>query len=96
MIQGPTLLRVDGTRTPVLPDNGEDFKLEQLYALLGCSMIEVVSIAYGMILVVDEEGKLSLPPKPVNSEATRLARGFISAYDHINGDALVCPSGMLL
>jgi hypothetical protein len=54
----------------VKPD-GTDFKLAQLYTLLSCSMIEILPLADGLIMVLDEEGKLV--EKPRNERATRIA-----------------------
>jgi hypothetical protein len=49
------------------------FQLKELYALLGCTMVEVVPLAGGVqIMIIDEEGKLI--DKPRNDRATELAQ----------------------
>jgi hypothetical protein len=85
-----TLYKTDGTQIEVKPSNGTDFQLAELYELLGCSMIEVVRMKRGLIMIVDEEGKLSR--KQANPEATKIAHGFESIFsnDFIVGTALVC------
>jgi hypothetical protein len=54
------------------PDNGIDFQLAQLYALLACETIDVVPVPPdgSQIMIVDGEGKLT--GKPRNERATRL------------------------
>ncbi|HLG77145.1 MAG TPA: hypothetical protein VKX46_12075 [Ktedonobacteraceae bacterium] len=61
----------------VRPDNGTDFKLAQLYALLSCGGIEILSLGGGLdglIMVMDNDGKAE---KPRNERATQLAN-FVS------------------
>jgi hypothetical protein len=55
----------------VVPENGTDFKLAELYRLLSCDTIEILPIAGGLIMVLDEEGKLTA--KPRNKRITRVA-----------------------
>ncbi len=59
----------------VAPKNGETFQLPQLYELLSCTTIDILHLADGRIMVLDDEGKLT--GKPRNERATRLA-GFAS------------------
>lgn len=56
------------------PENGTDFKLDELYKLLDCDLIDRMTLADGRIMIIDDEGKFS---KPRNERATRLA-GFVS------------------
>ena len=65
------LLKTDGTSVEVMPENGTDFQLPELYALIGCSMIEILSLYNGKIMVIDEEGKLK-NDFVVNKYATEL------------------------
>lgn len=76
----------------VSPTNGRCFELDELYALLDCEMVEVVSLTDELILIIDENGKLSQPAY-LNLLATYLwqqhqpeARG----TDSIVGRALLC------
>lgn len=87
-----TLYKVDGTSTEVTPKNGRDFKLEELYTLVGCEMVEAVHLDDGRVLWIDEEGKYSGPDgnaKPRNEQATELMTGQLWPSDFIAGDALL-------
>jgi hypothetical protein len=91
MKMNATLLKTDGSSTPVKPENGTDFKLEELYKLIGTDMVEVVPLANGRILVIDEEGKLK--GKGVNAEADRLFQVKRMQWgDYIVGDAVLMDS----
>lgn len=59
----------------VAPKNGKNFHLAQLYTLLSCTTIDILHLADGRIMVLDDEGKLT--GKPRNERATRLV-GFAS------------------
>lgn len=87
------LIGVDGANSELMPANGRDFKLEELYKVLGCRMIQVINIHPGTSMIVDEEGKLN--NKPLNAVATALASGYIMPDDWIVGPAIVCPYQML-
>lgn len=84
------LLKSDGSQSQVKPTNGTDFTLEELQGFVG-GYIEVVRSALdGMILIVDEEGKLK--GKPVNETATRFMHKQFSGIDCVAGDALCTPA----
>lgn len=86
------LLRPDGTRTEVLPqDVKRGFTLEELYRVLACTTIEAVYLPDRRVMVVDEEAKLRREPPPPNSVATALlhAAGGIP-WDVVLGPALIC------
>lgn len=88
---GPdTMLMVDGTSREVVPENGKNYKLQELYNMLGCSMIEVVypQTKQDYILICDEEGLFVADPK-VNFAATVLNGS------HIVGNALLCHTSRL-
>jgi hypothetical protein len=80
------IIRVDGSREPVTPTNGTDFKFEQVYPLIGTDIIQIVACRDGRIMLCDEEGKLK--DKPVNFAATQLY--VHGTHDPIVGDVLVC------
>lgn len=82
---------------PVQPANGRCFEVEELYALLNCETVQVVEITEELILIIDENGKLSQPAY-LNLLATYLwyhhqpeARG----VDSIVGRAILCHTSQL-
>lgn len=81
------VIRTDGSKQDVSPKNGTDFQFtDEAYDLIGASTIEIVpTIIPGMIMLIDEEGKLQ--GKPVNRAATRL---YPYDGDVIVGDVLLC------
>jgi len=95
----PLLLPVGNDDTIVghLPQNKAHFKLKQLYALLGCDMIEVVEIGdTGMIFIIDEEGAIKNEPQ-LNEFATVLWRHYDprAAGQYLFGKVLLCPTECL-
>jgi hypothetical protein len=90
------LLKTNGEEETITPENGTDFKIEELYTLLSCKMIEVVysqcsaTRRRGMILIIDEEGKLC--GKPINDQATEI---YSAPFDYVVGDAIFCHTDML-
>lgn len=57
-----TLLKSDGTRKEIQPQNGTDFKLEELQAYVD-GYIEIVNLQNGEILVINEDGKDRYPTR---------------------------------
>ena len=90
-----TLYTTDGGVRPVTPENGKDFKLEELYKLLKCDLVEVVYLNRTQIMIIDEEGKLRSEPK-VNQKATVIAWKYMAIHpkDVVVGDAIVCDTKM--
>ena len=91
-----TLIKTDGTRVEVEPKNGSHFEFKgEVYDLLGCSMVEVVHLADGRLMLIDEEGKFDSSKQP-NWDATKhlVTAGGIPG-DYIVGDALVIDSEQL-
>lgn len=85
-----TLIKTDGTKTWVIPDNGQVFTLEQLQVYVG-GYIEVIRIPTEIhpdyVMIVNEEGLIvGLEHNPV---ATQIAGQFIV------GPAITLPGGML-
>ena len=79
------LFKPDGTMTPVEPQNGKDFQLDELNRFVD-GYIEIVRPLDmpGYIMVINEEGKLKgLPFNPMASK-------FWHANDPIVGNALLC------
>ncbi len=76
------IIKTDGTKIDVTPQNGRDFQLSELQKVV-CGYIETVNTIDGRLMIVNEEGKLK--GLPINEEATKLIRN-----DVIVGDVLVC------
>lgn len=83
------IIKADGSRISVRPENGRDFQLDELQAIVG-GYIQIISLHDGRLMVINEEGKLQA--LPYNNDATELAQEAeaIFDYDFIVGDALVC------
>lgn len=52
-------LKTSGEFALVSPKNGESFELGEICNTIGCNFIEVVYLTDDLILIIDEEGKLS-------------------------------------
>lgn len=80
----------DGALIYKEPKNGTDFSLEELQEFVG-GCIEIVPLAYDLIMVVNEDGKLL--DLPFNEEATKIHRIYTgSAFSYVVGNALICKS----
>ncbi len=71
----------------IKPENDTDFKLEQLYEAIGCTLIELVYLNDGQLMIVDEEGLNT--NQPLNPIASRIA-GF-----PIVGNVVICDRSQL-
>lgn len=50
------LIKPDGTTTEITPKNGKNFKLDELYAAIGCETVQICQArSRGEILIFDEE-----------------------------------------
>ena len=90
------LLKASGEVVEIKPNNGKDFKLDELYKHLQCSLVDVISLNRDDIMVVDDEGKLKAN-NVVNVNATMLAQEnqAITSWDYIAGNAIVCNKKMI-
>lgn len=90
------LLKASGEVMEIEPKNGTDFKLDELYKHLNCSLVEVINLNQDDIMVVDEEGKWA-SNNVINVNATVLAQKnqAIIFWDYIVGDAIVCNRKMI-
>ena len=90
------LLKASGEVVEIKPKNGTDFKLDELYKHLNCSLAEVISLNQDDIMIVDDEGKLK-SNNVVNVNATKLAQEnqAIIFWDYIAGNAIVCNRKMI-
>jgi hypothetical protein len=77
--------------------NSRGFQFEgELYKTLQCETIEVVHLADGRLMLLDEEGKHRRPRKPINYRAARLvheAGG--SPFDVVVGDVAILDADEL-
>ena len=80
------LIKDTGEVMEIEPENGLNFKLQELYKILNCKLIELVVTKDGKLIVLDEEGKLQ--SKSVNTKATELYK--YGEQDVIVGDVIVC------
>ena len=82
------LIKTDGTEIIVHPNNGTDFKLEEVQTFVN-GYVEVVNLRNGTIMLVNEEGKFT---EQTNPKATDLALEYnaIFPFDYIAGDVLLC------
>lgn len=69
----------------------EGMSLDQIYQHIGCSCMEQVrTVIPGVVLLVDESGRVKSPPQRHNEIASRLYYGWLVGMDDIVGPALVC------
>ena len=67
----------------------EAISLQDLHPIIGCSCVEqVYTIIPGVVIMVDESGKIKDPPQPINPKASRLYAGSVHG-DFIHGPAVV-------
>jgi len=85
------LYYADGNIEEIYPNNGRDFKLEEIQKLIG-GYIEFVYLSIDKIMIVDEEGKVK--GLPSNVQATKVIRKY-GIPDFIVGTAVVCHKNML-
>jgi len=77
------IIKVDGTRQEL-----KDTSLKSLQKAVG-GYIQIITLHTkpAQLMVMDEEGKLK--DKPLNKEATRIARPYLFSGDYIAGDAVL-------
>ena len=89
------LLKVSGEVMEIEPKNGTDFKLDELYKHLQCSLVEVVNLNQDDIMVVDAEGKWASNVVNVNATVLAQENQAIVFWDYVAGDAIVCNRKMI-
>lgn len=86
-------IKADGSQRIVVPENGKEFQLKEMQKFVG-GLIEIVPLGHGMIMVLNEEGKLN--ELPFNELATRLFLNCLPGRnDFIVGDVLVCHQNLV-
>lgn len=91
-----TLIKADGTKKEIQPQNGTDFSLEGLQKYVD-GYIQVIPLRNqeDEILVINEDGKERYP---TNKAATGLAMKYsaIFRWDWIDGDVVLCKNSEVL
>lgn len=96
-IDSPTrVIKADGTKKEIQPQNGTDFSLEELQKYVD-GYIQVIPLRNqeDEILVINEDGKERYP---TNKAATGLAMKYsaIFRWDWIDGDVVLCKNSEVL
>ena len=86
------IIKANGEKIEVSPNNGNDFKLEELQSIVD-GYIEIVWMPNNEIMVVNEDGKLR--DLPVNQEATKIYQEIFGFNDMIVGDVLLCNANQV-
>lgn len=84
-----TWINID--RVPYSWCEAEGISLDQVHQHIGCSCVEQVrTVLPGIVLLVDESGRIKTPPQRHNEIASRLYRGWLLGMDNIVGPVIVC------
>lgn len=86
------LIKADGTRQEIVPENGKTFGLAELQKHV-CGYIENVYLPNGKVMVINEEGRLYR--LPLNKTATGIYRIAYNPFEIIVGDVVICDRGEL-
>lgn len=83
-----TLIKSNGTKRTIQPNNGTDFKLDELLGYVD-GYIDIINLHNGEILVINDDGKERYP---TNKAATKIAleHSAIFEWDWIDGDVVLC------
>ena len=65
------LIKENSNTKPIKPKNGKEFTCEELNALIGCNLVQVVNLPDNYIMIIDESGALK-KDKIKNEMATEL------------------------
>ncbi len=86
-----TLIKTDGSKLEIQPQNGLDFQLDELQKFVD-GYIEIINLYNGDILVINDNGKDVLDS---NETATEIAHkhNAIFGWDYICGDVVLCKDG---
>ncbi len=73
------VIKPSGEITDVMPKNGSDFSLEEMYALVECDCIEIVHLHDGKIMIVDEDGRNNRkPPNEIAGNYYKIGRSSVA------------------
>lgn len=84
-----TLIKTDGSKLEIQPQNGLDFQLDELQKFVD-GYIDIINLHNGDILVINDNGKDFYP---VNHRATEIVahtNNAIFLFDYIAGDVVLC------
>ena len=83
-----TLIKTDGSKLEIQPQNGLDFQLDELQKVVD-GYIDIINLHNGDILVINDNGKDVLDS---NETATEIAHkhNAIFGWDYICGDVVMC------
>jgi len=84
------IIHPDATWKQIHP-KGKKFTLEEMYELIGCSLVEAVYLRNGDIAWIDEEGKLK--EHEVNDLASNLLHYALRSGDYFAGTVLITSPG---
>lgn len=89
------LIRPSGTEVDVSPASAtRGFTLAELYNLIGCEIVQMVNLADGRTMWMDEEAKIRSGVAFVNAKATKLlAEAGGIPGDEVIGPVLICEPG---
>jgi hypothetical protein len=91
---GAVLIGFDGSVRAVMPENGTDFTLEELYQLLDITMVQIATAGKDLVAVFDEEGMSNMAP--VNVVASQVLRGILLMPEPgMLGNVIICGEGMI-
>ena len=83
-----TLIKTDGSKLEIQPQNGLGFQLDELQKFVD-GYIDIINLHNGDILVINDNGKDVLDS---NETATEIAHNHnaIFGWDYICGDVVMC------
>lgn len=89
-----TLIKTDGSKLEIQPQNGLDFQLDELQKFVD-GYIDIINLHNGDILVINDNGKDVLDS---NETATEIAHkhNAIFGWDYICGDVVMCKDREVL
>jgi uncharacterized membrane protein len=82
----------DGTTAEVLPANGRAFTLTELYRHVDCETVELVHLADGRLMWMDEDGKAKVDLEINDAATTLLHTAGGSPWDAVVGTVLITTS----
>jgi hypothetical protein len=84
------LIKTDGSEEEVKPKNGKEFKMDELYALVGngCNMVQEVYLADDSRMYLDEESKIR-PVRGTSQTENKKATKWLAEAGGIPGDVVL-------
>lgn len=83
------IYKANGEVLDIEPKNGTDFQLEELRKVVSGNIeVAYLNDTENRIMVLNEKGKIM--DLPLNERATVLYRKYVTPFDYIVGDVLIC------